>query len=221
MNVLVVYYSLYGHNLKMARAARDGAQSVPGIEVTFRRVAEFPEAEEWIQTNKYAKIVWEQQKDTPVCTLDDLRNADGMLLASPTRYGNMIAQIKKLIDATGQLWLEGIMEGKPVGVLTSTGTTHGGQETTLLTMMVPLLHLGMIVVGVPYSTPGMVHTEGRGGTPYGASTVAGSKNEIEPPPADLDIARALGKRVAECTVKLRGCWPQHSMADMAPMGDPT
>jgi NAD(P)H dehydrogenase (quinone) len=204
MNVLVAYYSLYGHNLKMARAAREGAQSVAGVEVVFRRVAEFPEAEEWIQTNQYAKGVWEQQKDTPVCTLDDLRKADGMLLASPTRYGNMIAQVKKLIDATGQLWVEGAMEGKPVGVLTSTATTHGGQESTLLSMMIPLLHLGMIVVGVPYSTPGMLHTEGRGGTPYGASTVAGSKNDIEPAPEDLAIAQAQGKRVAECTVKLRG-----------------
>ena len=204
MNVLVAYYSLYGHNLKMARAARDGVQSVSGVEVAFRRVAEFPEAEEWIQTNKYARGVWEQQKDTPVCTLDDLRKADGMVLASPTRYGNMIAQVKKLIDATGQLWLEGTMEGKPVGVMSSSGTTHGGQETTLLTMMVPLIHLGMIIVGVPYSAPGMIHTEGRGGTPYGATTVAGPKNDIEPPPQDLEIAKALGRRVAECTIKLRG-----------------
>jgi len=95
------------------------------------------------------------------------------------------------------------MEGKPVGLFTSTATTHGGQETTLLTMMAPLLHLGLIIVGVPYSVPGMLHTEGRGGTPYGASTVSGSKNELEPTLEDLGIAEALGRRVAEITVKLK------------------
>lgn len=116
----------------------------------------------------------------------------------------MIAQMKSLIDSTAKLWLEGVMEGKPAGFFTSTATTHGGQETTLITSMIPLLHLGMVIVGVPYSTPGMLHTEGRGGTPYGATTIAGQKNELKPAPEDLDIARALGKRVAEMAKKLRG-----------------
>ena len=196
MNVLVIYYSMYGHVLKMAKAACEGAQSVSGVEVIFRRVPEFPEVEEQVQSDRHAKAVWEQQKDVPVCSLDDLRG-------SPTRYGNMVAQMKKLIDSTAALWLEGAMEGKPVGLLASTATTHGGQETTPLSMMIPLLHLGMIVVGVPYSTPGMLHTEGRGGTPYGATTVAGSKNERQPAPEDLEIAKALGRRVAEITGKLR------------------
>jgi len=203
MNVLVVYYSMYGHVLKMANAAREGAQSVSGADVTFRRVSEFPEVEEQVRSDGHAKAVWEQQKDVPVCSLDDLRNADGLIIGSPTRYGNMVAQVKKLIDSTGPLWLEGAMEGKPVGLLASTATTHGGQETTLLSMMIPLLHLGMIVVGVPYSTPGMLHTEGRGGTPYGATTVAGPKNDRQPAPEDLEIAKALGRRVAEITGKLR------------------
>ena len=136
--------------------------------------------------------------------MEDLRGADGLILASPTRYGNMTAQMKKLIDGTAPLWLKGEMEGKPAGLMTSTATTHGGQETTLLSMMVPLLHMGMIIVGVPYSTPGLLHTEGRGGTPYGATTVAGSKNELRPPLEDLEIAKALGRRVADCAVKLRG-----------------
>jgi NAD(P)H dehydrogenase (quinone) len=153
-----------------------------------RRVAEFPDVEQAI----------------PVCTLDDLKAADGVLFGSPTRYGNMIAQMKSLIDSTAGLWVEGVMEGKPAGVFASTATTHGGQETTLLTMMVPLLHLGMVMVGVPYSTPGMLHTEGRGGTPYGATTVAGGRNELKPTAEDLEIARALGRRVAEAAVKLRG-----------------
>jgi NAD(P)H dehydrogenase (quinone) len=135
--------------------------------------------------------------------VDDLREADGVLFGSPTRYGNMSAQMKALFDSTGQLWLKGEMEGKPAGVFTSTGTTHGGQETTLLTMMVPLLHLGMVIVGVPYSTPGMTHSEARGGTPYGASTIAGPTGELQPAPGDLAIAKAQGKRVSEAALALR------------------
>jgi NAD(P)H dehydrogenase (quinone) len=203
MNVLITYYSLYGHTLKLARAVREGAASVAGTEAILRRVAEFPEIENDPEQNKYAKKVWEQQKDIPVCTLDDLRQTDGLVLGTPTRYGNMTAQMKRFIDSTASLWLEGILEGKPVGLFTSTATTHGGQESTLLTMMPPLLHLGMLVVGVPYSTPGMLHTEGRGGTPYGASTVAGSKGELEPTAEDLSIAEALGRRVAEIAGKLK------------------
>jgi NAD(P)H dehydrogenase (quinone) len=136
--------------------------------------------------------------------LDDLREADGVIFGSPTRYGNMTAQMKQLIDSTGTLWLKGEMEGKPAGVFTSTGSTHGGQETTLLTMMVPLLHLGMLIVGVPYSVEGMLHTQARGGTPYGASMIAGPQGELQPTPEDLNIARALGRRVAEVTQKVRG-----------------
>ncbi len=104
---------------------------------------------------------------------------------------------------TAKLWLEGALEGKPVGVFTSTSTTHGGQETTLISMIMPLMHLGMIIVGVPYSTPDMLHTQGRGGTPYGASTVAGPDNSLEPTKEDLDIVAALGKRVAQTALRLR------------------
>jgi NAD(P)H dehydrogenase (quinone) len=203
MKVLVLYYSMYGHILKMAQAVKEGAQSVKGVEVVFRRVAEFPEDEEKIQKSKHAKPVWEMQKDVPVCQLDELKEADGLILGTPTRYGNMTAQMKRFLDSTVELWLKGDLEGKPVGIFTSTATTHGGQETTPLSMMIPLLHLGMIIVGVPYSTPGMLHTAGRGGTPYGASTVAGSDNSLLPTPEDLEIAKALGKRVAEVALKLR------------------
>jgi NAD(P)H dehydrogenase (quinone) len=115
----------------------------------------------------------------------------------------MTAQMKQLIDSTASLWLKGEMEGKPAGVFTSTASTHGGQETTLLTMMAPLLHLGMIIVGVPYSVPGMIHTEARGGTPYGATTIAGPEGERQPAAEDLEIAKALGRRVAEIAKKLR------------------
>jgi NAD(P)H dehydrogenase (quinone) len=203
MKVLIAYYSMYGHTLQMARAVKEGAASVADTEVVLRRIQEFPDVEKDIGQNKYAKQVWDQQKDVPICTLDDLKEADGVIFGTPTRYGNMTAQMKKFIDSTVQLWLEGALEGKPAGLFTSTSTTHGGQETTLLTMMMPLLHLGMLIVGVPYSTPGMLHTEGRGGTPYGASTVAGTQNNLQPAPDDLNIARALGRRVAEISKKLR------------------
>lgn len=203
MNILIAYYSLYGHTLQLAKAVQKGASSVAGVEVVLRRIAEFPENEKDIENSQYAKKVREQQKDIPVCTLDDLKKADGLVLGTPTRFGNMTAQMKRFIDSTASLWLEGVMEGKPVGLFTSTATTHGGQETTLFSMMPPLIHLGMLIVGVPYSTPGMLHTEGRGGTPYGASTVAGPKGELTPTAEDLGIAEALGRRVAEIAVKLK------------------
>ncbi len=114
----------------------------------------------------------------------------------------------ELIDSTAELWLKGEMEGKPAGVFTSTASTHGGQETTLLSMMIPLLHLGMVIVGLPYSLPGMIHTEARGGTPYGATSIAGPRGELEPRPEDLQLAEALGRRVAETAVKL--CRPASS-----------
>lgn len=204
MKVLVVYYSMYGHTLQLARAVAEGAGQVAGVEVVLRRVQEFDAVNQIINNNDAARQVRDQQQDIPVCTVDDLREADGVIFGSPTRYGNMTAQMKQLLDSTASLWLNGEMEGKPAGVFTSTASTHGGQETTLLTMMVPLLHLGMLIVGVPYSVRGMIHTEARGGTPYGASTIAGGQGELQPKPEDLDIARALGQRVAEVTTKVRG-----------------
>ncbi|PSB13393.1 NAD(P)H:quinone oxidoreductase [filamentous cyanobacterium CCP1] len=203
MRILVVYYSMYGHTLTLARAVAEGAGQVANAEVMLRRVQEFEVVDKKIDENEAARQVREQQSEIPVCTVDDLRSADGVIFGSPTRYGNMTAQMKQLIDSTTSLWLNGEMEGKPAGVFTSTASTHGGQETTLLTMMVPLLHLGMLIVGVPYSLPSMIHTEARGGTPYGATTIAGGQGELQPKPEDLEIARALGRRVAEVTAKVR------------------
>lgn len=204
VKILIVYYTLYGHTLHLARAVEEGAKAVPGVETLLRRVEEFDIVKEKaIQGNDFAQQIWQQQQQIPVCSLDDLRAADGAIFGSPTRFGNMAAQMKQLFDSMSSLWLSGEMEGKPGGVFTSTASTHGGQETTLITMMHPLLHLGMIVMGVPYSVEGMIHTEGRGGTPYGPSTVAGGQGELQPQPEDLAIARALGKRVAEVAVKLR------------------
>ncbi len=204
MRLLIVYYSMYGHTFKMARAVEEGAKAVSGTDVQCRRVEEFDIVLKKTANDPILSKIREDQKAVPVCTLDDLRNADAVIFGSPTRYGNMTAQMKQLIDSTAALWLKGEMEGKPAGVFTSTATSHGGQETTLLTMMVPLLHLGMIIVGVPYSTQGMIHTEARGGSPYGASTIAGGQGELQPAEGDLVIARALGKRVAEVAKKLRG-----------------
>jgi len=204
MKLLVVYYSMYGHVLQLARVVEEGAKSVAGVEVVLRRVAEFDEVIRKTADNQQLVNVRQQQANIPVCTLDDLREADGVIFGSPTRYGNMTAQMKQLIDSTASLWLKGEMEGKPAGVFTSTATTHGGQETTLLTMMVPLVHLGMVIVGVPYSVEGMIHTEARGGTPYGATTIAGARGELEPSKEDLAIASVLGQRVATITKKLRG-----------------
>jgi NAD(P)H dehydrogenase (quinone) len=204
MKILVVYYSMYGHVLKLAQAVAAGAGDVPGAEVVLRRVEELPFNQDKLEQSKHAQMTLKMQQDIPICTLDDLRSADGILFGTPTRYGNMCSQMKALFDQTVELWAQGALEGKPAGIFTSTATTHGGQETTGFTMLAPLLHLGMIIVGVPYSTPGMLHTEGRGGTPYAASTVAGGKNELLPTPEDLEIARALGRRVAQIAGKLRG-----------------
>jgi len=204
MKVLVVYYTMYGHTLKMAKAVQEGAGAVDGVEVVLRRVQEFEAVDKLIDENEMARKIRDEQQDIAICTLDDLREADGIIFGTPTRYGNMTAQMKQLFDSTASLWLNGELEGKPAGIFTSTASTHGGQETTALTMMVPLLHLGFIIVGVPYSIDGMIHTEARGGTPYGASTIAGPQGELQPTSEDLEIARALGRRVAETTRKLRG-----------------
>jgi NAD(P)H dehydrogenase (quinone) len=203
MKILVAYYSLYGHMFEMANAVADGAREVSGTDVLLRRIQEFDAVEKVIDGNEHLRQVRDRQRHVPVCTLDDLREADGMMFGSPTRFGNMTAQMKQLFDSAGSLWLKGEVEGKPAGVFTSTASTHGGQETTLLTMMVPLLHLGMLIVGLPYSYDGMIHTDGRGGTPYGASTIAGGMGELKPRPEDLNLARLQGHRLAMITTKLR------------------
>ena len=196
--VLVLYYSMYGHIETMATAAAEGVRSVEGADVTIKRVPDL--VLEDVARKAGAKV----DQVAPIATVDELPTYDAILFGTPTRFGNMCAQMKQYFDGAVELWGQGALEGKPAGVLVSTATTHGGQETTCFTMMAPLLHLGFIIVGVPYSTPGMLHTEGRGGTPYGATTVAGGKNDLEPAPEDLSIAKALGARVAQVAQKLRG-----------------
>jgi len=204
MKILVVYYSMYGHVLKLAEAVVEGVQTVPGAEAVLRRVAELPFNDAKVQQSKHAQEVLARQQGIPICTLEDMRTAAGILFGTPTRFGNMCAQMKAFFDQLGELWSEGALEGKPAGLFVSTATSHGGQETTAYTMLGPLLHLGMIIVGVPYSTPGMLHTEGRGGSPYAASTIAGGRNELQPASEDLAIARALGARVARIAARLKG-----------------
>lgn len=204
MKLLIVYYSMYGHVLKMVRAAAAGAQTVAGTEVILRRVPDLEYNLPKLQGSTHAQEVLAQQKDISLATMEDLQGADGVIFGTPTRFGNMCAQMKQYFDQAIDLWLSGALEGKPAGLIVSTATTHGGQETTALTMMAPLLHLGFLIVGVPYSTPGMLHTEGRGGTPYAATTVAGGRNELNPAPEDLEIAKALGRRVADIAKKLKG-----------------
>jgi NAD(P)H dehydrogenase (quinone) len=203
LKILIAYYSFYGHMFQLAKEAAAAVAEVPGTEPVLRRVQEFDFVEKTFAQNDYLRQVSESQKDVPVATLDDVRSADGYFFGSPTRFGNMAAQMKQLFDSMGGLWMEGALEGKPAGVFTSTGTTHGGQETTLFTMMVPLIHLGAVIVGIPYSTEGLAHTLAAGASPYGASTIAGPRGELQPTDGDRFFVRVQAKRIAQLAIKIR------------------
>ncbi len=194
---------MYGHVYQLAKAVVEGASEVAGAEVVLRRVEELDVVKQRAESDAGIRAAMEAQKDVPVCTPDDLRQADGILFGSPTRFGNMTAQMKLLFDGMGALWGKGELEGKPAGVFTSTGSMHGGQETTLFTMYPPIIHLGMLIVGIPYSTEGLAHHEARGASPYGASTIAGGMGQLQPTADDLRFARVLGKRVADITSRLK------------------
>jgi len=207
-NILVVYYSAYGHVHRMAEAVAEGARGVPGADVRLRRIPELDEAARVLSTHTHYVAAQERQKDIPIVTHDDLRWADGICWGTPTRYGNMTAQMKQFIDTTGSLWLKGELENKAAGIFTSTATIHGGQETTIITSLVPLLHLGMVFVGTPYGeNPQILVTDGIGGSPYGPGTLAGPDGSRQPVESELTTARNLGRRVArvaECLRVLRG-----------------
>jgi NAD(P)H dehydrogenase (quinone) len=197
--ILIVYYSMYGSVFKMAREVAEGAKSVPGTEVIIKTVPELlPEA---VLASPPVKAAKELQKDIPIAQMEDLKEADAVIFGSPTRFGNMCAQMRNFLDQTGGLWVEGALAGKPAGVFTSTNTMHGGQETTLISMMLTLFHQGMILVGVPYTVPELNTTQS-GGTPYGPSHVAGQKTPLPLTEEEIAICRALGKRVAEVTRQL-------------------
>lgn len=189
-----------GNVAKLAKAVIAGAQSVPETEVRLRQVEELVPKEKW---NDVMKKVKEELKDIPVATMEDLEWADGIAFGTPTRYGNMSAQMKQYIDQTGGLWLKGALINKVAGIFTSTSTQHGGQETTIITSMVPLLHLGMILLGVPYSEQRLFAIEAvGGGSPYGASSVSGPMANQPPSENDLEIAKTLGRRIREIAKKI-------------------
>lgn len=192
--ILVLYYSHRGAVKEMARLVARGIEQVPGATARLRTVP---------QVAAVTTVAQPAVPDAgaPYCELADLQQCAGLALGSPTRFGNMAAPMKHFWDGTGALWLQGALAGKPAAVFTSTSSLHGGQETTLLSMMLPLMHHGMIVVGLPYTAPELSTTE-TGGTPYGASHVAGSASDRALSADEKTLCLALGKRLAELAVKL-------------------
>jgi NAD(P)H dehydrogenase (quinone) len=201
MKILVVFYSTYGHVYKMAEAIAAGAAEVEGAEVEIRRVPETLPPQ--VLEKMGAVDAQEAFSDIPECTVDELAGADAVIFGTPTRFGNMCGQMRQFLDATGQLWANGSLVGKVGSVFTSTATQHGGQESTILTFHVTLLHHGFIVVGLPYAFQGQMRIdEITGGSPYGASTIAGGDGSRMPSENELDAARFQGKHVAEIASKL-------------------
>ena len=186
--ILVLYYSRGGATAEMAQQVARGVQKVSGVEARLRTVPP-------VSAN-CEKTEDEIPDDGPLyCEPDDLRDCAGLVMGSPTRFGNMAAPLKYFVDQSSSLWLSGAMIDKPAAVFTSTSSLHGGQESTLLSMMLPLLHQGMLVVGLPYSEAGLMSTES-GGTPYGASHWAGADNSRRVDANEALLCQALGKRVA-------------------------
>ena len=201
MKVLVVYYSMYGHVYKLVEAAAEGVQSVADVEAVLRRVPEtLPED---VLEKMGAVEAQKQQTDVPVCTVDELGEADAIIFGTPTRFGNMCGQMRQFLDATGQLWMNGALVGKAGSVVTSSNTQHGGQESTILSFHLTLLHLGMVIVGLPYSFQGqMIMDDISGCSPYGASTIAGADGSRFPSENELAGARYQGEHVAKIAKKL-------------------
>jgi len=192
--ILVLYYSRYGAIAEMAREVCHGIEDVDGMQARFRTVPTVSPDNEQVSPEI-------PESGPPYVALSDLEECAGLLLGSPTRFGNMAAPLKYFLDSTASLWLNNALSGKPAGVFTSTASMHGGQETTLLSMMLPLLHHGMLIVGVPYSVRELMETDA-GGTPYGASHVAGINADRPVTEQERTICRAQGKRVAEIAARL-------------------
>jgi len=203
MKVLILYYSMYGHIHRMAEAVAEGVREVKGAEPVLRR------APETLSTEILGKMgALEAQKamaQVPTCTLDELASADAVVFGAPTRFGNMCGQMRQFLDATGGIWAKGGLVGKVGSVFTSSATQHGGQESTILSFHITLLHHGMVLVGLPYTFQGQTRIdEITGGSPYGASTIAGGKGERMPSENELAAARYQGKHVATIAMKLVG-----------------
>lgn len=200
--VKVIFHSLYGHVYKLAEALAEGARSVPGTEVEILQVAET------LPDEVLAKMGAVEAKKAfahiPVAKPSDLADADGLLFGSGTRFGSASAQLQAFFDSTGGLWAKGALIGKPAGVFVSTGTQHGGQETTLVSMQTFLLHHGMVIVGVPYAAQELTKMDDvTGGSPYGAGTLAGADGSRQPSANELAIARFQGKHLAQIAAKLK------------------
>jgi NAD(P)H dehydrogenase (quinone) len=201
MNVLIVYYSMYGHIRRMAEAVKEGADGVNGATVRICRVQETLPEEVLIKMG--ALEAQKAQANVPVCEVEDLVWADAIIFGTPTRFGNMCGQMRQFLDSTGGLWAKGELVGKVGSVFTSSATQHGGQESTILSFHITLLHQGMIIVGLPYSFAGQMRIdEMTGSSPYGASTIAGGDGKRMPSENEFDAARFQGKHVAEIAVKL-------------------
>jgi len=200
MKILIVYYSMYGNTFELANYVAEGAKSIEGADVTLKQVPDLL-PQEVIEKAKGIQAAKEKQKHIPIANPLELGDYDAIIWGTPTRYGNVCAQVRNFMDQTAPLWLEGKLENKVSGVFTSTASLHGGQETTLTSAMLPLFHMGMIVVGVPYSVPELSSTT-LGGTPYGPSHVAGSGSDMPISQDEAAIAKAFGKRIAEVTKKM-------------------
>lgn len=195
--ILVLYYSMYGHVETMAQAVAEGARRIGGVEVTIKRVPETMPAE--VFANAGGKT-----QDTPVATPQELADYDAIIIGTPTRFGNMAGQMRTFLDQTGGLWANGALRGKIASVFSSTGT-GGGQEQTITSTWTTLAHHGMVIVPIGYGSPELFDiSQVRGGTPYGATTIAGGDGSRQPSEAELNIARYQGEHVAGLAVKLKG-----------------
>jgi len=203
IKVQVIFYSMYGHVHRMAEAIVEGAKQVPGAEVSLYQVPELIPDD---VLEKYgAKAAKATLSKIPVAKVEQLADAQAIIFGTPTRFGNMAAQMRNFLDQTGPLWMKGALVGRVGSVFASTGTQHGGQETTITSFHSTLLHHGMVIVGVPYTEPGLMYmAEISGGTPYGATTMAGADGSRQPTENELKVARYQGKHVTEIAGKLFG-----------------
>ena len=201
MKLLVLFYSTYGHIYRMAQAIADGAREVAGVDVVVKRVPETLSPE--LLGTLGALEAQKAFAEVPLATVNDLGEADAVIFGTPTRFGNMAGQMRQFLDGTGGLWAQGKLVGKVGSVFTSSATQHGGQESTILSFHTTLLHHGMVIVGLPYTCAGQMRIdEVTGGSPYGASTIAGGKGERMPSENELAAARFQGRHVAAIAAKL-------------------
>jgi NAD(P)H dehydrogenase (quinone) len=201
MKVQVVFYSMYGHVWRLAEAVAEGAREVPGAAVKLLQVPELAPPD--VLEKSGAKAARAAFAHVPLAAVEDLAAADAILFGTPTRFGNMCAQMRNFLDQTGPLWMKGALVGKVAGVFTSTASQHGGQETTITSFHSTLLHHGMVIVGVPYAEQRLLNMEEiSGGTPYGASTITKGDGSRQPSANELAIARYQGRHTAQIAARL-------------------